>query len=292
MARAGVSEAPPALIVEAPPELAGAAAAIRALPATAFAPSLTLVGAGEQSGPIAVRLAEERSALARNAPSWVAAYAIGPLSTIIVFPARIPTYPDRSVEAVVVHEVAHVLIYRAAWGGEVPRWFDEGLAIVAAREWGLEDRGRVAFAVLGADLRGIGDLERAFRQGGAQVAGAYAVAGATMRTLLRRFGVTMPARVLAAVAAGSTFEGAFAAVTGVPAAEAVAAALGRERVWNTWVPLLTSSTFLWMLITLLAMVAIRRRRERDRTLRADWERAEAGVELDDDAFGDDPRRYN
>jgi hypothetical protein len=246
----------------------------------------------ELGGPITIRLADERSTLARQAPSWVAAYAIGPLSSIVVFPARVPSYPDRTLEALVVHEVAHILVHRASRGAALPRWFDEGLAIVAAREWGIEDRGRVALAVLGASLRSEGDLERAFRSEGPQVARAYAVSGATVRALLRRFGTEMPARVVAAVAAGASFAAAFGSVTGVSPGDAVAAALGRERMWNTWVPLLTSSTFLWMLITLLALWAIRRRRERDRAIRASWELDEIPSFAVEGEPGDDPRTYN
>jgi hypothetical protein len=54
------------------------------------------------------------------------------------------------LEAVLCHEVAHILIARAADGRAVPRWFNEGLAVVAERAWHFEDRWQLASALVSA----------------------------------------------------------------------------------------------------------------------------------------------
>ena len=69
---------------------------------------------------------------------WTAGFAIGNDGLIVLFPARSPRYPHDTLEDVLRHEVAHVLIDRAARGQRVPRWFHEGLAIVVERPWRLE----------------------------------------------------------------------------------------------------------------------------------------------------------
>jgi len=288
------------LAVDAPPELAAAAARVRALAGVDVGGALALVGLADPGAPIRVVLAPEGSELAARAPSWVAGYALGQLSTIVLFPARVPSYPDRTLEALVVHEVTHVLIARASRGAPLPRWFHEGLAMVAAREWALEDRARTALALLGHRPGSLAAISDEFSGDAAAVARSYALSAAFVRYTLRRHGATSAARTLAAAARGETFADAFRAATGSPFAEVERAFFRREALWGTWVPFLTSTTVLWFGITALALLAIRRRRRRDAELRARWALEDAVVAaalippepppaVPDD---DDPRRYN
>jgi hypothetical protein len=268
--------------VEAPPELAAKAAEVRAIAAEGFAEQLELVGLREPGPPIRVVLAPDDSDLARNAPSWVSGYALGPLSTVVLFPDRVPSYPDRNLPALVRHEVTHVLTWRAAHGGELPRWFAEGLATVGAREWGMEDRARYAMAVIGRGPTSTTELDAAF-----------------LRHIQREHGADVAARILARVAGGQPFDAAFLRATGTPLASTARGFFLRDPLWNTWVPLITSSTGLWMAITLLAIWAIRRRRQRDAEARARWEAEEADLErawVDElrrmRLESDDPMRHN
>ena len=270
--------APFSVVVEAPPELAGRAAEVRAIVADGLGDLPGLLGLAPGQRPIRVVLAPERSELASAAPSWVAGYALGPLRTIVLFPARVPSYPDRNLEALLRHEVTHLLTYEAAAGEPMPRWFVEGLATVAAREWGIEDRARTALAVIGRGPRSLADLDDAFSRGGSEAARAYALSAALVRHLQRRVGTDFTARTLVGVATGSTLREAFRKATGHSLDAEARAFFGREAFWRTWVPFLTSSTGLWMAITLLALWAIRRRRMRDGEIRARFAEEEAAQE--------------
>jgi hypothetical protein len=289
------------LAVEAPPELAAAAARVRALEGADIAAPLALIGLSDPGPAIRVVLAAESSESAARAPSWVAGYALPPLAVIVLFPARVPSYPDRTLEALLVHEVTHVLVSRAAGHRPLPRWFDEGLATVAAREWSLEDRARTALALIGSRPRSLADVDRAFLGDGAAASRSYALSASFMRYTLRRFGRDSAARTLAAVATGSSFAQAFGTATGVPLAEAERSFFRREALWGAWVPFLTSTTALWFAITALALLAIRARRRRDAELRDRWALEDAvvaaaaippGPAAPTEAEGDDPRRYN
>ena len=273
--------------VEAPPELRETAQAVAALARDGFDAELDLVGLKNLGAPIRVVLAPESSPLAHDAPSWMSGYALGPLSTVVLFPRRVPSYPDGNLEALLRHEVTHILTYRATGGRPLPRWFAEGLAIVGAREWGIEDRARYTLAVLGRGPDSTRALDAAFTGNAGEVNRAYALAGALVRSIQRADGVDAPARILAQVARGDTFDEAFEHATGHTLVRQEREFFGREALWNTWVPFLTSSTALWMGVTLLALLAIRRRRVRDAEARARWE-AEEGV--DDRAWADELRR--
>jgi hypothetical protein len=94
-------------------------------------------------------------------------------------------------------------------------------------------------------------------------------------------------------AAGASFDEAFASTAGDSPEGFARAYFRREAIWNAWVPFLTSATALWMGITLLALLAIRRRRERDASLRAIWAAEEAARHVE--ALPnpeDDSRRWN
>ncbi len=282
------------LRVEAPPELGSQASAVRAIAGGEWESLLDLVGLGSPGSPIRVVLATERSPLASRVASWVSGYAVPVQDTVVLFPGRVPSYPDRNMESLVRHEIAHVLIARAAGGNPLPRWFDEGTATVAAREGGIEAGARAALAAVGRGPRSLRELDSAFSGGGAAVSRAYATSAALVRDVLRRHGDTAVARILSRTARGADFEAAFEATTGESPGEFARAYFRREALWTTWVPFLTSSTVLWMAITLLALVAIRRRRERDAAQRDAWALEEHArePEREESTGEDDPSRWN
>ncbi len=266
--------AAPELVVHAPPELAAAAREIGALGAGDFSALLVTTGTMGFGAPIQVVLVPETGAAAMGVPAWVAGFARGADGVVVLFPERVRSYPDGNLRTLLAHEVAHVLVARAAGGGELPRWFNEGLATAAAREWGLEDRARAAAAVLGRQPRRASELDAWFRGDGSEVTRAYALSSGFVRFLIARYGQFAPAEILAGVARGLDFEGAFRVATGVPLARAEQLYFVREAWWNTWVPVLTSSGVLWAAITALALVAIRRRRVRSAAQYARWEEEE------------------
>jgi hypothetical protein len=270
LARVVVGEQVPLLRIEAPPELARQAAAVRALEAGNWTSLLRLVGLPDPGSPIRIVLAPEGSRLAHNVSSWVSGYAVPELDTVVLFPGRVPSYPDRNLETLLRHEIAHVLLARAAGGKAVPRWFNEGTATVAAREWGIEDGARVALATIGRGPRSLSEVNAAFSGDGATAVRGYAVSAALVRSLLRRFGEDVVGRILARVSQGADFDEAFERGTGEGVGEFARGYFGRETLWSTWVPFVTSTTALWMLITLLALLAIKRRRERDAAIREAW----------------------
>ena len=272
---------PPRLLVQAPPELAALGRTVETFEPELLEPALRLTGATDLS-PIRVLLAPEDSPQARSAPPWVSGYAIGPEGVVVLFPARTKRYPDSDFDALVQHEVTHVLIDRAAGGRSVPRWFHEGLAMAAGRGRGLEDRSRTAFAILIDGRTSLGSLDARFAGGHGDIQEAYALAGDFVADLLLRRGPETAPEILASVARGDSFEAAFAAATGETLASFEASYWRRRTFWNRWVPFLSSTTALWLGITALALAAFKRRRTRDAERLRKWELEEELKELQDE----------
>lgn len=278
------------LKIEAPPELKGFADRLSTWEPARLSRFARLLGLGEAEVnlpiPIRVVLALESSAPELGAPHWVAGYARGDSSLVVLFPARVPVYPYRSLEELLGHEVAHVLIFHASKGRSLPRWFHEGLSMLAEEAWGWEDRSRVALAVLSQGRHDLSGLDDRFGQP-EQVARAYALAGAFVRDLVNRHGRDFPATLLGAVAAGANFGDAFELATGRSLGEAEDSFWRRFTFWYRWLPFLTSSSALWLTIVLLAVLAARRRRQRVRALKQQWELEEAW-ESEPVSSNDDP----
>lgn len=228
-----------------------------------------LVGLDDPGPPIRVVLAAEGSPEAQRVPSWVAGYAVGSIGLVVLMPSRSPSYPDRSLESVLVHEVAHVLVARAAGRHSVTRWFDEGVAMAAGR-LGLEDRMRLVLASMRKGSPTLGSLDRAFPAGPQAATRAYALSGAVVRWMIDQYGEHVVADVLAGVRRGLSFPDALAAVTREPANVFEARFWASLGSWRKLMPLISSPTLQWALITALFLLAYAMRRRRDAARRAQW----------------------
>jgi hypothetical protein len=260
----------PRIEVEAPPALAGTAAQLRAIDPSRLASVMRLVGLEQPGPPIRVILAPEGSGAATVVPPFVSGYAVGEQGVIVLLPGRVPSYPDSSLSDLLAHEVAHVLIARAAGGRPLPRWFHEGMAMIAGLSWGFDDRSHLTLALLVDRPVSLAALDDRFAGGQAEVNRAYAIAGSFVHDLFDQYGQGVAARILQGVSRGLSFADAFRAATGSSLAMAESSFWDRQTFWYRWVPLLTSSVTLWMLVTLLALWAMKRRRERDVALRRVW----------------------
>lgn len=258
------------LQIDETPANPGIAARFRQLDTSHLASLARIVGLDDAGDPIRVVLAQEDSELARDTPPWIAGFAVGGRDTVVLFPARAPRYPDESLEALLNHEIAHVLIHRAARGRPVPRWFNEGLATATERAWSFDDSRQLAWAIASGRELDLQILDREFTRGAGPAARAYAVSGAFVRSVIERHGARAPAAILEGVARDLPFDRAWAEATGESLDEAEARFRREVVSWERILPILTSPFVLWTGISLLALYAIHVHRRRRRERRAQW----------------------
>ena len=277
----------PDLRVEAPPDLAHVGERISSVAPAQLADVSALIGGEADGPPIRVVLAAGSSEWARRVPPWTAGFAVGG-ELIVLFPARAPIYPHGTLEDVLRHELAHVLIARASGGRPVPRWFNEGLAMAAERPWGLADRTRLAWELAFRQRVTLIEIDRLFAGDREDQTRAYAVAGWFVSDLLNDHGSHVAREVLARMARGLSFDRAFAEATGLTLVSAEGEFWDRQRTWTTWVPLVTSTSTLWLGIALLAVYAARRRRQRRAALHRRWAEEEAATDREAGGAPDAP----
>ena len=212
---AASAAAPPRLIFEASPRYDSEIERMESIAPDRVRSVMDLVGLEDGGDPIRVVIAAEDHPLAREVPSPIAGYAVPERDLAVLLPEHVPSYPYDSLEEVLLHELTHVLASRAAGGRALPRWWNEGLALLASRGWSLEDRSRVLFGAV-AGVADTAALEASFERG-AQQSAAYAISGALVHHLVRRHGVEVVAATHARVASGTDFETAFESAAGVVA---------------------------------------------------------------------------
>jgi hypothetical protein len=260
----------PDLLIETPAEFAAARERVESFDRERLSGVMRLVGLTDPGPPIRVFLASEDSKLARQVPSFIAGFAAGAEGLVVLFPSRSPAYPDDTLEDVLHHEVAHVLITRASGGRPLPTWFHEGLATTAERTWGIEDQARVLRERAFLSRTSLHEVNELFGRDEGSRGRAYALAGAFVRDLIHVHGPSAPGNVMRRVAAGESFDGAFEQVTRQSVADAEGAFWDRYRFWARWGPFLMTSSALWMIVTLIALLAIIRRRQKRAALRKRW----------------------
>lgn len=267
---AGAASQPLDLKVEAPPALAGVAARVESIDQGGLARALAAAGLDL---PAAVRLilVADDHPVAASTPAWVVGQAFG-IDTIVIYPQRIGSYPYGSLESVVLHEFAHLALNLRAGGGDLPRWFHEGVAVSIESGWGIGSQARLLWAAQHDPA--IDDVAMLFASGAVpDTTTAYLLSAALIEDVRRRHGLAVPGAIAARVAGGDRFDVAFARETGETVGEAAAQAW---RVYRglRWLPILTSASGVWGAILALAAIAFVVRLRRRRQRRRDWDAAE------------------
>jgi hypothetical protein len=268
------------LILEAPPELRGQAQALAGAAATLL-PRLEASLGVRAASPYRIFLLPpgplddpDLARLDASAPAWAAGFLLPGARVGAIRVAQAGRYPYGDLQEVLVHEAVHMLLHDAA-GGTLPRWFEEGVATRLGRRWGARDTLVYAAALLTRELPSLAEMDRGFRASEPAARAAYAASFDFVSWTVKRHGDDV-LRDIVAAAATRPFPEAWAAATGVSLRRAEVQWRRGSLLRYRWVPVLTGTTTLWIGITLLASVALSRRRARARRIQERWEREEGG----------------
>ncbi len=233
---------------------------------------------------VRVRVARSPEQMVELAPRGAPppAYAAGvayPSLHLIVLTLQAPdTWEAPDLSEVLKHELTHVALADAVANHDVPRWFDEGVAIHASGELYLKRWTELWNASLSRRLIPLPELDRAFPNDCAEVSVAYAESADVVRFLMRdadraRFG-SLIQRLRAGIAFDRALEDAYG--TDVRTLEYQ----WREDVGRRfgWVPALTGGGVLWALIAALSIAAWATKRKQAKAKLAQWAREEALAE--------------
>jgi hypothetical protein len=228
----------------------------------------------------------EYHGLEHRPPRWAVGLSLSKQRTVLVQHGTSAGGEVVDVPRTFAHELAHVAMDEAAGAYRVPRWLNEGFAVMHADEWSPERSDMLSRAAASGTLIAFDRLDRNFPPHHQSASLAYAQSFHFVRHLDRTFGEGFFASLLAGVRQGMPFEVAFEAAAGQPLSEVEA----------DWRADLTTGSSLWVIFydetvilfgaSILFLVAYITRRIRKR-------RREASMRDEDDLQGwdYDPSRY-
>lgn len=220
------------------------------------------------------------------APPWAAGYMIPALRLGAIRMAQASQYPNGTIESALAHEATHMLLHDAV-GRRLPLWFEEGVATSQGRRWSAQDTWVYTRSLLTSDVPALADLDRSFRAGAAEADLAYAASFAFVSWSVRQHGPDLVRRILREMKT-RPFDSAWEAVTHAPLAQAEAGWRRDSLIRYRWIPLLTASSTLWVVIALIALLAGIRKRAQARAIRERWDAEERAAAAAADDAGHPP----
>jgi hypothetical protein len=226
-------------------------------------------------GLITVVLASDDKSFSRfqpsgeSLPNWAVGVAYPKAMTIVIRSYHIPGTTRQDVGAIFVHELTHLVLGARFGERPVPFWLHEGLAMHEAGEWRFEHEWDLIWAELGNRVPALGALTGG-AMSEAEARTAYALSEALVGHMIATYGCEAFGGFVDRLAEGESFEDALISALSVTP--------GRfEEKWRahldrryTWIPLITSSTALWVVMMAVAFVAYAARKRRNRRLVATW----------------------
>lgn len=209
-------------------------------------------------------------------PEWSVGYAVGGRRIIVLKTGFLRGTVRADVLSTFRHELVHILVRDASgpYAALVPRWFNEGLAMIHTRAWGLRDVVGLSKHLITRKPLPLGELTRGFPSGRTSAGVAYAQSYLFLTHLREKHGTDAPGRILRRLGSGMAFNQAFLEVTGRPL-HRVEAEWRRGLTWRyRYIPMVTSGGTLWMLVTLLFVLGYVRKRNRNRRKIEQWEEEE------------------
>ncbi|MEL6347268.1 MAG: peptidase MA family metallohydrolase [Myxococcota bacterium] len=171
-----------------------------------------------------------------RAPDWADGTAYPHRGLIFLRSPKLRVGSAEPLEQVLDHEIAHILLGRAFGAKPVPRWLQEGVAQLVAREYTLDVVDRLGQGVFGDDLMSVDELSQGFPADPIRARLAYAQSADLVAFIYNQHGQKALHDIIREMSVGKTFAAALRASTGMRTDELDAAWRGR----------LASSSMLWL----------------------------------------------
>ncbi len=209
----------------------------------------------------------------REIPSWSVGVAYPGLNLIIMKSPRAAKRGHIDLRKVFRHEFTHIAVGRAFRGRErVPRWLDEGLAMYESREWNLSRVSTITRAVLTDSLIPLSEITHSFPREADRAELAYSESFYLISFLISQYSKESFHRFIKEYSGGKGLEEVLMEVYGIRWKEL-------EDLWKnylklrfSWIPIITSTTALWFLVTIVFILGYLRKRRANRLKLEEWER--------------------
>jgi Peptidase MA superfamily len=203
-------------------------------------------------------------------PSWAIGVAY-PAKKLIVLLKK----PRCDIVKVFRHELTHVLLGRAFSGeANVPRWLDEGLAMIQADEWNPSRLSTITSAVLTDSLLSMDSIAESFPRDPKDAELAYCQSFYFISFLKGKFGEDAFKGFLKEYSRHGNFSRAVRKTYFVSWDTIENQWLDYLTLRFSWIPIITSTGFIWFVASIIFILGYIRKKRKARIKMKQWETEE------------------
>jgi len=208
-------------------------------------------------------------------PDYAAGVAYPEIGLVLLTVKPVNPNSQHELAEVFRHELAHIALEDAVGGRPVPRWFNEGFAVLASGETSFVRMQTLFTATVADNLPSLAQMERTFPMDESDANVAYAQASDVVRFLVRREEQHRFRGLVSRMRDGESLDAALLNSYGVELATLESE--WREDVAKryTFWPVLFSGSFIWAGTLGLFVLGWRRKRRKAAVTLQRWEREEA-----------------
>lgn len=194
--------------------------------------------------------------------SWAVGVAYPSLNLIIIKSPRAIKRGHIDLKKVFKHEFTHIALGRAFRGREkVPRWLNEGLAMYESREWDLSRVSTMTRAVLTDSLIPLSEITHYFPNEPGRAELAYSESFYLISFLISRYSRESFHEFIKEYSGGKGLKEALKEVYGFGWEELEKRWINYLKLRFSWIPIITSASTLWFLVTIVFILGYLRKRK-------------------------------
>lgn len=207
--------------------------------------------------------------------AWAAAVAYPRQNLIIMLSPRAIKGGHMDLRTIFKHEFTHIALGRAFQGsGGIPHWLHEGLAMYESREWDFRRVSAVTRAVLTGTLIPLSEITQRFPQEENRAELAYCQSFYLISFLIHKYGRPPFHRFIREYSGGTPLNHVLVDIYGMGLDQLEVRWRGYMKRRFSWIPIITSATTLWFLLTLLFLLAYAKKRRAKRLILEQWDSEE------------------
>jgi hypothetical protein len=208
-------------------------------------------------------------------PDWVSGVAYHQLSLIVLKSPRSLRGKEYNLKKTFTHEVSHVILGAAFSNGEhIPRWLNEGIAMYMSREWNFNRISTMTHAVLTDSLLPLSEITYTFPRGEKEGELAYCQSFYLVSFLISTYGKEQFHRFVQSLSQEKVVEDVVLKIYGMNLSQLETEWHDYLRLRFSWIPLITSASSLWFLITLIFIVGYIKKRRKAAVTVQQWKEEE------------------
>lgn len=206
-------------------------------------------------------------------PRWIAAYAVPTENKVVMRYNSIGSYPYIELRAVLKHELVHIYLDKIVRDkrNQIPKWFQEGLAMYIGRKWGFDDYYQLTIGMMRINYIPLRELENFFPQSEYEVRIAYAESFSFLNYLVKRYGEESLKEILSRLAKGERFYEVLKSLTKQSISDLEKDWISESLKYYRWIPFIASTSFLWIIITLFSIYVYWNKHRKKKLLYKKWE---------------------